>query len=100
MLLDNIDALPGARGLPQRRILIVEDEFIIAMAAEEALRSVGHEVIGPVTTCEDAIRCAEQSRPDLVVMDTTMPRGNACCGFSPTSGPVAVMRSAPCASIS
>lgn len=69
MLLDNTDALPGASGLPKRRILIVEDEFIIAMAAEEALRSVGHDVIGPVTTCEDAIRCADEARPDLVVMD-------------------------------
>jgi two-component system, response regulator PdtaR len=55
--------------LPRKRILIVEDEFLIAWTAEEALVSEGFEVVGVAATFEEAIGLAERERPDLVLMD-------------------------------
>ena len=33
---------------PSARILIVEDEFLVALLMEETVRNLGHEVVGPV----------------------------------------------------
>lgn len=46
----------------------MEDEFLIAMMAEDALCDAGIEVVGVAATCEEAIALAEQM-PDLVLMD-------------------------------
>jgi CheY-like chemotaxis protein len=54
------------------RILIVEDEQIIAADLQNKLRRLGHEVIGTAIAGEDAIRMAEQVRPDLVLMDVQL----------------------------
>ena len=51
------------------RVLIVEDDFLVALAAEAALREAGFEVIGMVDTAEDAIAQASAQRPSLVIMD-------------------------------
>lgn len=52
-----------------KRILIVEDDFLIAMTAEEALVTAGYDVVGIATTFDQALSCAEQHAPDLVLMD-------------------------------
>lgn len=51
------------------RILIVEDEGLAAMALEEVLILLGHQVCGVVDNAEDAIATAGRERPDLVLMD-------------------------------
>lgn len=51
------------------RILIVEDEGIIAMTLELTLEQLGHDTIGIVGSGEDAIVYSERYRPDLVLMD-------------------------------
>ena len=51
------------------KILIVEDEFFIAMDVEEQARSLGHTVVGTAMTAEEAVRMAGETRPDLVLMD-------------------------------
>ena len=51
------------------RILIVEDEYIIAADLEMTLGSMGYEVAGFAVTGEEAVRLAETQRPDLVLMD-------------------------------
>ena len=38
------------------RVLIVEDDFLIAMQTEVALTSAGFDVVGPATTAEEAVR--------------------------------------------
>jgi len=50
-------------------ILIVEDEALIARDLQQSLRAMGHEVPAPAGTAEDALRAAEKSAPDLVLMD-------------------------------
>ncbi|NQU66277.1 MAG: response regulator [SAR324 cluster bacterium] len=51
------------------RILIVEDEAIIAMELESQLQSLGYKVTSVVDTGEKAIKKAEIDKPDLMLMD-------------------------------
>ncbi|MEI8156502.1 MAG: EAL domain-containing protein [Burkholderiales bacterium] len=51
------------------RILIVEDEAIVARDVQDQLRSLGYEVAGHAIRGEDAVAMVDQSRPDLVLMD-------------------------------
>jgi two-component system cell cycle sensor histidine kinase/response regulator CckA len=50
-------------------ILIVEDENIIALDIKRSLLNLGYNVVGTAASGEDAIIKAEQSHPDLVLMD-------------------------------
>jgi CheY-like chemotaxis protein len=51
------------------KILIVEDEFFIALDVEEQARSLGHTVVGTAVTADEAVRMANETRPDVVLMD-------------------------------
>jgi two-component system, response regulator PdtaR len=51
------------------RILIVEDDFLIAMVAEDALRGAGYDVVGTAASYEEALKLAEARKPNLVLMD-------------------------------
>jgi PAS domain S-box-containing protein len=55
--------------MEKARILIVEDEAIIAMEIESQLQSLGYEVTSVVDTGEKAIAKAEKDKPDLMLMD-------------------------------
>lgn len=51
------------------RILVVEDEQVVAMDMELQLVAFGYEVIGIAATGKEALRLAETAQPDLVLMD-------------------------------
>ena len=51
------------------KVLIVEDEFFIALDAEEKVRSLGHTVVGTAVSAEQAIQIAGEAQPDVVLMD-------------------------------
>src|SRR6056297_744004 len=51
------------------RILLVEDESIVAMDMERRLSALGYSVIEHVLSGEDAVAKAEQEKPDLILMD-------------------------------
>lgn len=51
------------------RVLIVEDEAIIALDLKHRLRRMGYEVVACADTGEDAIRYARDTHPNLVLMD-------------------------------
>ena len=55
-----------------KKILIVEDEAISAMALKHAVEGLGCTVVGIVDTGEAAIQGAAQHRPDLILMDTRL----------------------------
>jgi PAS domain S-box-containing protein len=59
----------GDKTMEQRRILIVEDEAIIAMNLEMTLRNNGYDIVGTAATAGEAIEAAMRERPDLVLMD-------------------------------
>ena len=56
------------------RVLVAEDDPLIALGLSERLRSLGHEPIGPVTDGEQAIELARESLPDLYLFDIEMPK--------------------------
>jgi len=51
------------------KILVVEDETIVALDLQNSLKILGYEVVAAATTGEDAITKANRTRPDLVLMD-------------------------------
>lgn len=69
--------LPGSDGAPTTgtaplRILVVEDEAIIAFELEDILERLGAEVVGTAMSADDAVRRAEALRPDCVTMDISL----------------------------
>ncbi|MGE4064481.1 MAG: response regulator [Rhodospirillaceae bacterium] len=61
---------PGGAAATQRpKILIVEDNVILAMNIEDQLTEEGFEVVGIATTADQAIILAEKHKPALAVMD-------------------------------
>ena len=51
------------------RILIVEDEVIVAMEIQDRLNDLGYDVVDMVTTGEEALDRAADLQPDLILMD-------------------------------
>ena len=58
------------------RILIVEDDLLVANQMEAALSDAGFDVAGTATTREEALQLAQAKSPTLVVMDIRL-RGGA-----------------------
>jgi two-component system, response regulator PdtaR len=52
-----------------RRILIVEDESIVADDLAWQLTQIGYEIVGIAASGEEALSLADQERPDIVIMD-------------------------------
>jgi DNA-binding LytR/AlgR family response regulator len=54
------------------KILMVEDDMIIAADISMQLTKLGYEVIGINTRGEDALSTLEQTRPDIILMDIVL----------------------------
>ena len=54
------------------RILVVEDQRLIAADIENTLKKLGYVVVGNVASGEDAISKSDQLRPELVLMDVRL----------------------------
>lgn len=55
--------------MPSSRILLVEDEAIVAMDIENSLKSLGYTVPAMASSGEEAIEQVSRTLPDLVLMD-------------------------------
>ncbi|NEX93561.1 response regulator [Caulobacter sp. 17J65-9] len=51
------------------RVLIVEDEVLVAAELAWLVEDLGHEVVGEAATSADALRLAGDTRPDLALVD-------------------------------
>ncbi|NQU63033.1 MAG: response regulator [SAR324 cluster bacterium] len=51
------------------RILLVEDESIIAIDTQSTLEEIGYEVVSIVDTGEKAIAVSKKQKPDIILMD-------------------------------
>lgn len=51
------------------RILIVEDESIVALDIQARLKHLGYQVVGIADSGEEAIKLAGTEKPDLALMD-------------------------------
>jgi DNA-binding response OmpR family regulator len=54
------------------RILIVEDEILIAELLAMYIEDLGHEVIGPATTIDQALSILSADRPEYAFLDCTL----------------------------
>lgn len=53
----------------RQRVLLVEDEVLIAMCLEMELEQSGHTICYRVATGEEAIMVATEKQPDVILMD-------------------------------
>jgi PAS domain S-box-containing protein len=60
------------RPLAGLRILVVEDEPLIAMDIEERLLAAGGEIIGPAANLESARRLIAETAPDAALLDANL----------------------------
>lgn len=51
------------------RILVIEDDLLIASEIEETLAGAGFDIVGVATTGEEALQLAETRAPDFAVID-------------------------------
>ena len=73
-----VSSLPTVSQMPRRlttasgrplRVVVVEDEAIIAMDIEMMLQDLGAEVVGVAMTAAEAVRLTELHHPDCATMD-------------------------------
>ena len=58
------------------RILIAEDEAIIAMLLGEVLTGLGHTICATAATEEEAVAAARAHLPDLIIIDAGLREGS------------------------
>ncbi|WP_237217150.1 PhyR family response regulator anti-anti-sigma factor [Falsiroseomonas oryziterrae] len=63
------------RAASAARVLIIEDEPIIAMDLQQLVESAGHEVVGLAASEAEAVALADRTRPTLVLADVNLGHG-------------------------
>jgi CheY-like chemotaxis protein len=58
--------------LAGKRILLVEDEAIIAFAMEDMLDELGCDIVGPALRLEEAIQLAIAAQIDAAILDVNL----------------------------
>jgi two-component SAPR family response regulator len=58
--------------LPPLRILVVEDEGLIALNLELILRRFGCDIVGPISEVDDIVDAAKMHRPDGAFLDVNL----------------------------
>lgn len=56
------------------RVLVADDEHLVASGVAVNLRELGYEVIGPASDGEEAIALCESTHPDMALLDIRMPK--------------------------
>jgi two-component SAPR family response regulator len=60
------------KALNNKRVLVVEDEYMLAQDLARFLEEHGAEVVGPVGTLQAALGLASQERLDAAVLDVNL----------------------------
>lgn len=73
------EAQPGAAGrmLDGMRVLLVEDQMLIAMDAENHLREMGAAAVAVAASAETAVESIARSVPDVAVLDVNLGDGTS-----------------------
>ncbi len=71
------DALEELDRQTKARILIIEDETVIAMDLSDIVTQIGHEVCAVESTASGAVDAADRERPDLVLADIQLADGSS-----------------------
>ena len=59
------------------KILLAEDDMLIAMDMQMMLEDAGHDVIGPAATVAQGLSLAEADMPDVAVVDIGLKNGDS-----------------------
>lgn len=59
------------------RILIAEDNEVLAQSLEEQIQALGYEIAGIARNGMEVLRLCQQQRPDLVIIDMHLPDNGA-----------------------
>ena len=63
--------------LSGERVLVVEDEFIIALDIQASLEEAGATVVGPALTLQQALQLAEKEKLSAAMLDLRLGRDSA-----------------------
>ncbi|MEM6821818.1 MAG: response regulator [Verrucomicrobiota bacterium] len=55
--------------MPEAKILVLEDESVVALDIESSLEDFGYSVVGCFDNTRDALRCCQREHPDLALLD-------------------------------
>jgi CheY-like chemotaxis protein len=55
-----------------RRVLVVEDEAMVAMLVEDMLTELGHSVVGPAMRLDQALPLAREAEFDFAILDVNL----------------------------
>ncbi len=66
----NAEELPAL--LRGQRVLIVEDQFLVAEEMQRAVCKLGGQVLGPARDVDDALRLVAANRPHLALLDINL----------------------------
>lgn len=56
----------------RKSVLVVEDEYLIALDLQLMLESHGWQVLGPVPSVQDALRLLDEERPTVALLDVNL----------------------------
>jgi CheY-like chemotaxis protein len=59
------------------RVLVVEDEPMIAMMIEDSIEALGYQIIGPVALLDEALALAAKEGFDCAILDINIRGGNS-----------------------
>ena len=68
-------AVIGLKRDEKPRVLLVEDEALVAMMIQETMTEFGFQVIGPVSTASEALAAARNSQFEAAVLDINLGDG-------------------------
>ncbi len=72
---DNRSTLADVAG--GQRVLLVEDEALVAMMIQECLTESGHSVLGPISRASEALVAAKEGEFDAAILDINLGDGMA-----------------------
>ena len=79
------------------KVLIADDLKFIKLALRGLLENAGFRVVGEASNGEEAVELYQEKRPDVVLMDITMPRKDGLealteiCRFDPQAKVIMLM---------
>lgn len=71
------EAIEDLNDQTRARIMIIEDEAVIALDLSDLVTSAGHDVCATATTASAAVAAAKRERPDLVLADIQLADGSS-----------------------
>lgn len=68
---------PTRRELEGLKVLIAEDEAMVAMGLADIVEDEGGEVVGPYAKCAECLDYIERELPDLAILDLRLSDGES-----------------------